>query len=63
MKTETDLAVMRQASILLTFATKTMIDLGGEDAAASTLDGIAARVRSGRFLKVNQPPLPPAGHA
>jgi len=54
---------MRQAAVLLTFATKTMIELGGEDAAASTLEGIAARVRSGRFLKANQPPLPPAGHA
>jgi len=61
---KTNLDVLREASELLMVATKTLIALGGEQAAAATLEDLAWRTRHGMFLKgKTAPPRPPAGHA
>ncbi len=61
---KTNLDVLREASEMLTVATQTLIALGGEQAAAATLEDLAWRTRHGMFLTgKTPPPRPPAGHA
>ena len=61
---KTNLGVLREASELLLVATKTLIELGGEQATGAVLEDLAWRVLCGRFLTGKQPPpRPPAGHA
>ena len=61
---KTNLDVLREASEMLTVATKRLIDLGGEQATGAALEDLAWRVRHGMFLTgKTPPPRPPAGHA